>query len=122
MKRIICFILALSLLMFAGCRKNVETPKSDNEPTATALTTATPTASAGETEPDVFPDAEETPGNGATVKPDNAPDTTAKSTDAPNTTATAGGEKTTDTSSKTAESSITPTPNGGVEMPRVPLG
>ena len=104
--------------MFVGCRKNVETPEPGNEPTATALTT--PTASAGETEPDVFPDAEETPENGTADTP----------TKAPNVTPAGGGQNPADTPGVTTApgvtaapgTEVTPTPNGGVEMPRIPLG
>ena len=122
MKRIITFILLLAVVMFAGCKRNAETPEQGNEPTATALTTAAPAASAGETEPDVFPDAEETAAAepGTADAPTKAPDITPADggqnpadtpgvTTAPSVTAAPGGE-------------VTPTPNGGVEMPRVPLG
>ena len=106
--------------MFAGCKRNVETPEQDNEPTATVLTTATPVASE---EPDVFetPGAEETDGNGAIVKPDTTdePEITEKATDIPGTAAT---EKSTDAPSKTIAPGTAATPDGGVEMPRVPLG
>lgn len=108
--------------MFVGCRKNVETPEPDNEPPATALTTATPAASAGETEPDAFPDAGET----AAAEPGTAD----APTKAPDITPADGGQNPADTPGVTTAPSVTaapgeevtPTPNGGVEMPRVPLG
>ena len=121
MKRIITFILLPAVVMFAGCKRNAETPEQGNEPTATALTTAAPAASAGETDPDVFPDAEETAAAepGTADAPTKAPDITPADggqnpadtpgvTTAPSVTAAPGGE-------------VTPTPNGGVEMPRVLL-
>lgn len=122
MKRIISFILLPAVVMFAGCKRNTETPEQGNEPTATALTTATPAASAGETEPDVFPDAEETA--------DAEPGTADAPTKAPDITPADGGQNPADTPGVTTAPSVTaapggevtPTPNGGVEMPRVPLG
>ena len=122
MKRIIYFILALAVLMFVGCRKNVETPEQGNEPTATVLTTAMPAAPAEE--PDVFetPVAEET----AAAEPGTAD----APTKAPDITPADGGQNPADTPGVTTAPSVTaapgeevtPTPNGGVEMPRIPLG